>query len=271
MLPRASDPPREASAPPTPTSPEISVVVPVYEESGAILPLLNEVMAALQGRRYEIVVVDDGSGEATRKELLSASQFVPHLRVVTHARNFGQSAAILTGVRNARGAWVATIDGDGQNDPRDLVALLAARAESASEPVLVCGVRRHRRDRWSKRVASRLANAVRGRLLRDGVHDSACGLKLFRRDVFLRLPAFDHMHRFLPALAQAQGLRIHTVQVAHRPRTAGRSQYGIVDRLLVGIVDLFGVWWLQRRRISPSVVGSRPVRQEAPIDQASTT
>lgn len=233
-------------------SPEISVVIPVYREAGAIVPLLAEVVAAMEGADYEIVVVDDGSDDGTAAALRSANRLSGRVRVVTLERNFGQSAAILAGVRAARGRWIATLDGDGQNDPADIPGLLAARTPEG-EPVLVCGIRQGRKDRWSKRAASRVANAVRGRILGDEVEDSGCGLKALPRDLFLRLPAFDHMHRFLPALARARGVSVITVPVGHRPRKAGRSKYGILDRLAAGVVDLLGVSWLLRRTLHPEV------------------
>jgi dolichol-phosphate mannosyltransferase len=172
------------------------------------------------------------------------------LRVLRHRRSAGQSAALVSAIRAARGTWIATLDGDGQNDPADIPALLA-RAEAADSPALVAGWRARRRDTALKRLSSRLANAVRGALLGDRTPDTGCGLKVFRRETFLRLPPFDHMHRFLPALVRRDGGTVVNQRVNHRPRAAGRSKYGVMNRLFVGIVDLFGVMWLQRRPIRP--------------------
>jgi dolichol-phosphate mannosyltransferase len=181
------------------------------------------------------------------------------LRLVRHARRRGQSAALLSGVRAARGPWIATLDGDGQNDPADIPALLAARdkaAESGQALQLIGGRRVNRRDRWLKRFSSKVANAVRRRLLGDATPDTGCGLKLFPRAAFLALPHFDHFHRFLPALIQRQGGAVISVDVSHRPRRAGRSHYGVFDRLWVGLFDLVGVMWLQRRAMGPDDPGA---------------
>jgi dolichol-phosphate mannosyltransferase len=173
----------------------------------------------------------------------------PNLRVLRHASSCGQSTALLTGVRAARGEWIATLDGDGQNDPADIFKLLAARdaAPAGAVPWMVAGYRRKRQDNWLKRFSSRVANGVRSRLLGDATADTGCGLKLVARETYLRLPYFDHMHRFLPALVQRAGGTTVSVEVNHRPRTRGTSNYGMFDRLWIGIVDLFGVLWLQRR------------------------
>jgi len=229
---------------------ELSIVVPVRNEAENILPLLAEIHAALEGcREFEVLYVDDGSRDATPQRLAEALARFPQLRVLVHRESCGQSAALLTGVRAARGAWVATLDGDGQNDPADLHRLLAARDDPARPPdlELVAGQRRIRRDRWLKRVASRVANSVRSRLLGDATPDTGCGLKLILRTAYLELPEFDHMHRFLPALVQRHGGATVSVEVSHRPRERGRSNYGVLDRLWVGIVDLLGVMWLKRR------------------------
>src|SRR5690349_3510279 len=233
---------------------DLSIVIPVRNEAGNIGPLVAEIRAALDGGApYEIVYVDDGSTDATLAELSALAASGAPLRVVRHARSCGQSAAIRSGVKAARGAWIATLDGDGQNDPGDIPRLWAmARAENA--PVLVAGWRRKRRDTWLKRLSSRIANGVRARMLGDATPDTGCGLKVFRRDLFLELPYFDHMHRFLPALVKRAGGRTVSVPVNHRPRGAGRSNYGTLDRLLVGITDLFGVMWLMRRASVPPVV-----------------
>ncbi len=226
---------------------DLSVVVPVHNESGNVAPLVEEIVAALEERvDFEIVYVDDGSTDGTAAEIAEVAERESRLRVIRHGSCRGQSAAILSGVRAARAAWIATLDGDAQNDPADLPRLLARRDEE-EDVQMVSGVRRRRRDGLGKRIASRIANAVRRRLLRDETPDTGCGLKLFRRDAFLALPKFDHMHRFIPALLRARGGRVVFVEVNHRPRRRGRSNYGILDRLWTGIVDLFGVMWLQRR------------------------
>ena len=224
--------------------------MPVRDEEDNIDTLLAEIAAALAGRSFEVVYVDDGSADGTPARLAAARARMPGLRVLRHRRSAGQSAALVTGIRAARGTWIATLDGDGQNDPADIPALLA-RAEAADSPALVAGWRARRRDTALKRLSSRLANAVRGALLGDRTPDTGCGLKVFRRETFLRLPPFDHMHRFLPALVRRDGGTVVNQRVNHRPRAAGRSKYGVMNRLFVGIVDLFGVMWLQRRPIRP--------------------
>ena len=248
---------------------DLSVVVPVRNEAGNIGPLIDEIRAALDASAadYEVIYVDDGSTDATAAELAAIARDFPRLRVVRHEASCGQSTAVRSGVRHARGAWVATLDGDGQNDPADIPRLLERRGEELGRqggvvrggaPLLcVCGYRRKRRDTWLKRLSSRIANGVRSRLLGDSTPDTGCGLKLFSRDAFLDLPYFDHMHRFLPALFLRAGGRIVSVEVNHRPRHAGRSKYGLHNRLWVGIVDLFGVMWLQRRAKVPVVTEVR--------------
>jgi dolichol-phosphate mannosyltransferase len=243
---------------------DLSVVIPVKNEAGNIAPLVAEIVAALdieqEGRaEYEIVYVDDGSDDATLAEIGRLQVSVPQLRLVRHARSCGQSAAIRSGVQAARGRWIATLDGDGQNDPADIHALwqLAQMAEEgtpALPPLLIAGHRARRRDSWSKRQASRLANWVRRRLLHDDTRDTGCGLKLFPRALFLQLPYFDHMHRFLPALVLREGGVVRSVPVNHRPRQRGTSKYGVFDRLAVGIADLLGVMWLRRRYTRPLLV-----------------
>jgi dolichol-phosphate mannosyltransferase len=232
-------------------SPLISVVVPVRNEAPNIAPLIGEIRAALAGVPHEIVYVDDGSTDDTGAALAQAAAEAPLVRR-RHARSCGQSAAIVTGVRAARAPWIATLDGDGQNDPADIPALLA-RAQAEGAMVLIAGHRIQRRDSATKRLASRFANRLRAALLRDATPDTGCGLKVFARETFLTLPAFDHMHRYLPALFIRAGGRVISVPVHHRPRLRGTSNYGTLDRALVGIVDLAGVAWLQRRWKRPVV------------------
>ncbi|MFB4204160.1 Dodecaprenyl-phosphate galacturonate synthase [wastewater metagenome] len=235
---------------------EYSVVIPVFNEAENVRPLADEVRTALDGvDNYEIVFVDDGSTDDSMRRLLRLRDADPRIRVIAHERNAGQSAALATGVAAARGGWVVTLDGDGQNDPADIPRLIAERERSAAD--LVAGWRRRRHDTWLKRVSSRVANGVRRRVLGDDCPDTGCGLKLFRRSIFLALPHFDHMHRFLPALFRQAGAGVATVPVNHRARRAGRSKYGLGNRLWVGIVDLFGVLWLRHRRLS---VGHHEVR-----------
>jgi len=241
--------------------PALSVVVPVHNEAENIAPLVAEIRAALAGLvPFEIVYVDDGSSDDSVARLRATRAGAPELRIVRHRRSCGQSAAIVTGVRAARGDWIATLDGDGQNDPADIPVLWAAAHDPAAPAPagLVCGHRTSRRDTAAKRWASRVANGVRRRMLRDDTPDTGCGLKLFRRDAFLELPAFDHMHRFLPALFRRRGETVRSVPVNHRARTRGHSHYGVLDRLAVGIVDLLGVMWLMRRGHRPEIVADEP-------------
>ncbi len=228
----------------------LSVIVPVRNEAENISPLITEIQSALDGVvDYEIVYVNDGSTDTTPQQLKQMQKECPRLRVIRHEKSCGQSTAVRTGVRMALGDWIATLDGDGQNDPADIPKLLAALDEGVE---LVGGNRRHaRRDPWIKRISSVIANGMRSRMLRDSTPDTGCGLKLFARDVFLDLPYFDHMHRFLPALVIRHGGKVVSVPVNHRPRERGASNYGTLDRLRVGIVDLFGVMWLQHRAKLP--------------------
>jgi dolichol-phosphate mannosyltransferase len=239
-------------------APVLSVVIPVHDEADNVGPLAAEIHAALDGRvEFEIVYVDDASGDDTPQRLRELARNDPRLRVLRHRANAGQSTALLTGVRHARGALIATLDGDGQNDPADIPALLARwhdeQRAGGDGPLLIAGWRASRRDTWIRRLSSRIANGVRRRVLGDGTPDTGCGLKLFRRDDFLALPYFDHLHRFLPALVQREGGQVVSVPVSHRARPAGTSKYGIHNRLWVGIVDLFGVMWLQRRATRPAI------------------
>ena len=228
--------------------PALSVVVPVFNEEDNVAPLVAEIVAALRGRvDFEIVYVDDDSKDGTLARLRALKAEVPELRVIHHQRQSGQSTAIRNGVKAARGAWIATLDGDGQNDPADIPKLLAERATSPAEVKLFAGWRVQRQDSGSKRWASKWANAIRARMLRDDTPDTGCGIKLFEREAFLDLPYFDHMHRYLPALMQRAGWTTVSVPVNHRHRTAGVSKYNNLNRALVGLRDLRGVAWLIAR------------------------
>jgi len=228
--------------------PDLSVVVPVHNERDNILPLLTEIATALRGKAdFEIVYVDDLSRDDTLAVLTRAKAQFPELRVLRHVAQSGQSTALRTGIKAARGTWIATLDGDGQNDPADIPKLIAMRDASSAEIRLYAGWRVNRQDSGSKRWASKWANAIRSRLLRDDTPDTGCGIKLFERAVFLDLPYFDHMHRYLPALFQRAGWQVKSVPVNHRARGAGQSKYNNLDRALVGIADLRGVAWLIRR------------------------
>jgi dolichol-phosphate mannosyltransferase len=228
--------------------PDLSVVVPVHNESGNVVPLLTEIAAALRGKTdFEIVYVDDSSRDDTLTVLKYAKSQFPELRVVRHLVQSGQSMAVRSGVKAARGSWIATLDGDGQNDPADIPKLLAMRDASTESIKLYAGWRVDRKDTGSKRWASRFANAIRSRLLRDETPDTGCGIKLFERCAFLDLPYFDHMHRYLPALMQRAGWQVKSVPVNHRPRGSGTSKYNNLNRAIVGISDLRGVAWLIRR------------------------
>lgn len=227
----------------------VSIIVPVRNEAGNIAPLIEEIAAALDGRwEYEMIYVNDGSTDATGDRLLDAMKQRSNLRQLRHASSTGQSAAVRSGVRAARGGIVATLDGDGQNNPAFLPDLISAIEKGGERVGLAAGQRVGRKDTGFKKFQSRVANRVRNAILHDGTRDTGCGLKAFRRDVFLMLPYFDGLHRFLPALVRREGYDVAYVDVIDRPRHSGVSNYGFFDRLWIGIMDLAGVWWLIRRK-----------------------
>lgn len=229
----------------------VSVLIPAKNEASNLTPLLQEIRSALVGEDYEVIVVDDGSADDTVAELRALKRDGFHqLRIIRHARSLGQSTSIYHAATVARGHWLATLDGDGQNDPADIPGMLSLVRGSeglAGGIKLVAGHRVNRRDTASKRWASRFANGLRSRLLNDATPDTGCGLKVIEREAFLRLPYFDHMHRYIPALIQRHKGRMVVHPVNHRHRVAGVSKYGNIDRALVGILDLMGVWWLIKR------------------------
>lgn len=230
-------------------APAVSIVVPVRNEADNVAPLIAEIAAALAGRWvYEIIYVNDGSTDATGDRLAAEMKQRPELRQIRHALSGGQSAAVRTGVRAARGAIVATLDGDGQNNPKFLPDLIGAVETGGARVGLAAGQRVGRKDTGFKKIQSRIANGVRNAILKDGTRDTGCGMKAFRRDVFLSMPYFDGLHRFLPALVRREGFDIAYVDVIDRPRHSGVSNYGFFDRLWIGIMDLAGVWWLIRRK-----------------------
>lgn len=238
---------------------ELSIIIPARNEAPNVAPLVAEIRAALDGAvDYEIIYVDDGSSDETAAAV-RAAMVGGRVRLVRHAKSCGQSAAVRSGVIAARAAWIATLDADGQNDPADIRKLWElARSAPAADKLILAGYRQKRRDTAIKRLSSRIANAVRGAMLKDRTPDTGCGLKLLRRDLYLALPFFDHNHRFLPALVLREGGNVRSVAVNHRPRQRGVSNYGLFDRLWVGIVDLFGVMWLQHRAKVPVLLADEP-------------
>ena len=236
---------------------KLSVVIPVCNEADNVGPLAREIQAALtQHQPFEIIFVDDGSTDGTIAAIQAAhASGIPEIRLLEHSQRCGQSRAVCSGVQAARAEWVATLDGDGQNDPADIPRLWQALSQGDARLKLVMGNRTTRKDTWLRRFSSRVANRVRGGLLRDGTPDTGCGIKLMHRSTFMQLPWFNHMHRFLPALYQRDGAHVISVPVHHRPRTRGVSKYGLRNRLWVGIVDLFGVRWLILR--NPPTVSIR--------------
>ncbi|MFM8819826.1 MAG: glycosyltransferase family 2 protein [Phenylobacterium sp.] len=241
-------------APSPPGGPEISVVVPVFNEAGAAPDLAREIARAFQGREVEILFVDDCSRDGTGERLAALKPEIPGLRLLVHSVNSGQSRAIRTGILAARGEIIVTLDGDGQNDPADAPALVAALTAGPPDLALVGGERVRRQDSAAKKVASRLGNSVRRWLLKDTANDTGCGLKAFRREAFLRLPYFDHIHRYLPALMQREGYATVFLPVGHRPRTSGASKYTNLGRLWASASDLAGVMWLQSRARRPGPI-----------------
>ncbi len=236
--------------------PELAVVVPIHNEADNLAPLIGEIVSALENicSDFEIIYVDDGSTDDSIDRLMDIKFGCPQLRILRHRRCSGQSAAIMTGVKAARAEVIATLDGDGQNDPADIPSLFnALKGAPDRDRLLVAGMRAKRRDTWIKRISSKIANKIRGGLLKDDTPDTGCGLKVFTRAAFMDMPQFDHMHRFLPALMIRRGGSVISLAVNHRPRELGLSKYGTLDRLAVGIVDLFGVFWLQRRANRPEV------------------
>ena len=243
---------RQASSANPGNPPQISVVVPVFDEEGAAPALAREIAAAFKGRSFEIVFVDDASRDGTRAALKALHREIPQLRVLAHRKNAGQSRAIRTGILGARGEVILTLDGDGQNDPADGPKLVDALLAGPADLALVGGERVKRQDSQAKKIASRVGNGVRKRLLKDTANDTGCGLKAFRRQAFLRLPYFDHIHRYLPALMAREGYQARFLPVNHRHRTTGRSKYTNLGRLWVSLSDLFGVMWLQSRARNPA-------------------
>jgi glycosyltransferase involved in cell wall biosynthesis len=236
-------------------APDISVVIPVFDEEGAAPALARETAQAFAGRSFELIFVDDASRDGTRAALEALKGEIPELRVLSHARNAGQSRAIRSGVLAARGAVIVTLDGDGQNDPADGPGLVDALGAGPPQLALVGGERVKRQDSRAKKLGSRIGNGVRRRLLKDSANDTGCGLKAFRREAFLRLPYFDHLHRYLPALMQREGYAVAFRPVNHRQRETGRSKYTNLGRLWASVSDLLGVMWLQSRARDPGGVG----------------
>ena len=233
------------------SAPDISVVVPVFDEEGAAPGLAREIAAAFAGRNYEMVFVDDRSRDGTMAALTALKTELPQLRVLSHRSNSGQSRAIRTGILAARGAIIVTLDGDGQNDPADGPKLVDALLAGPADLALVGGERVKRQDSQAKKIASRFGNGVRKRMLKDTANDTGCGLKAFRREAFLRLPYFDHIHRYIPALMIREGYQVDFRPVNHRHRQTGASKYTNFGRLMASVSDLLGVMWLQTRSRNP--------------------
>jgi glycosyltransferase involved in cell wall biosynthesis len=235
-------------------TPDVSIVVPVFNETGNVGPLAREIAAAFAGQAYEMIFVDDASTDSTRADLIALKAELPSLRVLSHQRNSGQSRSVRTGILAARAVIVVTMDGDGQNDPADAPRLAARLLASPDQVALVGGQRVKRQDSLGKKFASKVGNGVRKRLLKDGAADTGCGLKAFRREAFLRLPYFDHIHRYLPALMIREGYQVAFEPVGHRARMAGTSKYTNLGRLWASLSDLLGVMWLNSRSRLPGSV-----------------
>jgi glycosyltransferase involved in cell wall biosynthesis len=235
-------------------TPDVSIVVPVFNETGNVGPLAREIAAAFAGQAYEMIFVDDASTDSTRADLIALKAELPSLRVLSHQRNSGQSRSVRTGILAARAAIVVTMDGDGQNDPADAPRLAARLVASPDQVALIGGQRVKRQDSLAKKFASKVGNGVRKRLLKDGAEDTGCGLKAFRREAFLRLPYFDHIHRYLPALMIREGYQVAFEPVGHRARMAGASKYTNLGRLWASLSDLLGVMWLNSRSRLPGSV-----------------
>jgi len=228
---------------------DLSVVIPVFNEAESIASLINEIEQSLKDINYEIIIVDDCSSDNTMSALNQARSNNARIRIIKHDKNYGQSFAIRSGIKSARSIWIATLDGDGQNDPSDIPRLysILIRESELSQNVLIAGHRRNRKDTWLKKISSKYANKLRSRILKDMTPDTGCGLKLFARDYFLDLPSFNHMHRYIPALYVSRGGKVFSVEVNHRYRERGSSKYGFNNRFWVGISDLIGVKWIQKR------------------------
>jgi len=250
--------------------PDVSVVIPLHDEELNLADLVAGVMAALKAHRYEVILVDDGSKDGTRALALHLAGKHPELRIIAHQVAAGQSAAVHSGVLAARAPVIATLDGDGQNPPENLPALIAPlmAADRPALLALVAGQRVGRQDTFSKKIASRLANGIRAWVLKDGTRDTGCGLKAFRRDAFLALPYFNHLHRYLPALFSRDGWQVTHVDVSHAARQAGRSKYTNLGRALVGVSDLMGVAWLIRRRKTARPTELKPAKAQAVKESA---
>ncbi len=235
---------------------DISIIVPVHNESGAILSLIQEISDALKGYAHEIIVINDASSDDTLDILEKGKSKFNSLRVLSHSNNAGQSAAIISGVRAARAPFIGTLDGDGQNDPKDLPELLRqlTRIDAPKKLAMVGGMRLKRQDSAAKKYASKAANTIRQWFLNDGAIDSGCGIKVIKREVFLSLPYFDHMHRYMAALVKQAGYVVEFKEVNHRPRETGVSKYNNLGRALKSIPDLFGVKWLGTRRRNSGIV-----------------
>lgn len=228
----------------------ISIIIPMLNEEDNVEPLINEIYTTLNSQiQFEVIVVDDGSKDTTYSRLKKLQETLPNLSIIRHPQNKGQSVALVTGIRQARFEWIVTLDGDGQNDPSDILNLLAVCQQHLlqGKSVVILGNRRRRQDTWVRRVSSKIANKIRNFLLNDECPDTGCSLKMFSKQLFLELPHFNHLHRFLPSLFKRQGATIVNIPVHHRERMKGKSKYGLHNRLWVGIIDLFGVMWLMKR------------------------